>query len=284
MAKNLIISILTALLVSTVAGRAAGGLKKTKPLMDGFVLAGVDGKLRSADGNDPDKWFFEFDSDVSDGKGLVKAGATIELVPSAAMEKMTQYAIRNTQYDIRLWGKVTKYGGRNFIFGIYFLPLSKVKRAESSTSQKTQQKDNELTINESNDVLAIPQEIIDKLKARPTVRTAQLRKGLALKQDFILADRTGFISSCVARDAYCEKGKAQNTQYDFVLDALGRNVPQVKLNLLPCEVLEKAEQRQSAEPEPIRFKVAGIVTKYKGENYLLLHRAERTYNHGNFGR
>jgi hypothetical protein len=49
-------------------------------------------------------------------------------------------------------------------------------------------------------------------------------------------------------------------------------------------VLELAEQRQSAVPEPVRFKIAGIVTKYKGKNYLLLQKVTRVYSHQNFDR
>jgi hypothetical protein len=49
-------------------------------------------------------------------------------------------------------------------------------------------------------------------------------------------------------------------------------------------VLELAEQRQSAVPVPVRFKIAGIMTKYKGENYLLLQKATRIYSHQNFDR
>jgi len=93
-----------------------------------------------------------------------------------------------------------------------------------------------------------------------------------LKRDSILADRTAFLS------------KKDDGQLVFVLDALGRNVRPVSLWLLPCEVLELAEYRQSAEPEPVRFKIAGIVTKYKGENYLLLQKATRIYSHQNFDR
>ncbi|GAI47349.1 unnamed protein product, partial [marine sediment metagenome] len=52
MTKNLIISILAAFLVSTAADRAnAAGSKKAKPLRDGFILAGVDGKLAQQDSN-----------------------------------------------------------------------------------------------------------------------------------------------------------------------------------------------------------------------------------------
>ncbi len=131
-----------------------------------------------------------------------------------------------------------------------------------------------MTLNEPNDELAIPEEILDKLTARKIVRPTQLRKGLRLKQDVILTDKIGFISSYVDSD----------TQYDFVPDTLGRNVERVSFLLLPCETLERAQITQSTEPNPIRFKTAGIVTQYKGQNYLLLQKATRIYNYGNFDR
>lgn len=238
-------------------------------LQDGFVLAGVDGKLTKADSNE--KWLFEFDSDVSDDKGRVCAGASLELLSSATLEKMTADMENRTATNYRLWGKVTKYKGRNFIFPIYFLPLSKVKQTEQPIPQKSQQQKPELTINEPDDALAIPQEIIAKLKTRKTFRPEQLREGLELKQDRILPERTGFIAE--------KDGKLV-----FELDALGQNIGQILFRLLPCQTLERLQQIQSAEPDPIRFKIAGIVTKYKGKNYLLLQRAILAYSHENFGR
>ena len=298
MAKNLVISILAAFFVCTMSPSVlAGGSKKARALTDGFVLAGVDGKLtrRSSDESStslytgfgvPDRWFFEFDSDVSDGRGLIEAGAVSEMLPSAALEKMvadmeerfdaSAFRSELPEAGYRLWGRVTKYKGRNFIFCIYFLPISETDKPESSQqSQKSQQaesKPTEPTINEPNDVLTIPEEIIAKLASRRTVRTERLpKKGLELKQDCILADRTGFI-----RDS--------GREVSFVLDALGRGVQQNSLRLLPCQALERAQVKQSAELEPLRFRMSGIVTEYKGEHYLLLQRAIRVYSHENFDR
>ena len=168
------------------------------------------------------------------------------------------------------------------------MPISEAEQSQSQTSQESQQTKSKLTINEPNDALTIPQEIIAKLARRRIVHPEQLRKGLELKTDYILADRTGFISSLVARRSSLEK---ENTIYDirstiydiFVFDALGRNAQEVSLRLLPCWALEGAGRQQSAELDPLRFKVAGIVTEYKGEYYLLLQRAIRVYSHGNFG-
>jgi len=48
--------------------------------------------------------------------------------------------------------------------------------------------------------------------------------------------------------------------------------------------LELTELKEAADPEKVRFKIAGIMTKYKGENYLLLEKATQTYSYGNFGK
>jgi hypothetical protein len=109
-------------------------------------------------------------------------------------------------------------------------------------------------------------------KAKKGVSDPASAKKAQSEKDSILADRTAFL---VEQD---------DGQIVFVLDAFGRNVRPVSLRLLPCEVLELAEQRQSALPEPVRFKIAGIVTKYKGKNYLLLQKATRVYSHQNFDR
>jgi len=290
-----------------------GTARKTL-LRDGFALAGVDGKLtrqrqgtgRLAQKSGLDRWFFEFDSDI---RAVVKAGTSLELLPSAALEKMTAdmekrsavspvrskspktTAVPSVQtsngVSYRLWGRVTKYKGRNFIFPIYFLPLGETKKPPPSTSQKSREKAGP-ALNDPNDALTIPKEILNKLTTRKIIRPEQLKKGLELKQDSILADRTGFISSCVMRDAYRVKGKRKEekgrTQWEFVFDALGRNVQQISLRLLPCQALESAEQEQSTEADTLRFKIAGILTKYKGNHYLLLERTTRIYSHGNFGK
>ena len=294
MSKRLAISTLAFLVaaVPITSGFSAGQAHKNL-LLDGSVLRGVDGKLTAHDSNEgsqknAEKWFFEFDSDVSDGRGRVKSGTSLELLPSAALEKMTADAKKRSGADYRLWTRVTKYRGRNFLFPTDFLPLGKEVKAQSVISQKSQQQENkpaeippaegvkrEPAINEPNDVLAIPQEVIEKLTTRKigrkTAPTKRLGKGLGLRQDSILADRIGYIH---------DLGEDVNV----VLDALGRKAGQVSFHLLPCEALERAEQQQSTELDPMRFKIAGIVTKYKGNHYLLLQKATQVYNHGNFGR
>ena len=273
MFKNSITATLAALLIAAAAGLApASGTKRPTPIPDGFSLMGVDGKLTSEKGTD--KWFFEFEADVSNQLGRISAGTRLEVLPSSALEKMIVNLQQHPDVSYRLWGKVTRYGRVNYIFADYFLPISEVTKPKPATTQESQQESAtadkaEITINEPNDELAMPEEIIARLQSRKIIRVEQLGKGLELKQDSILADRTGFI-------------QGSRRKFVFVFDALGRNVETIQLKLLPCTVLEWAHGRRMVETEPMRFKVAGIVTKYKGQYYLLLQRATKVHSYGNF--
>jgi len=297
MVKKLTILLLTLFtsIITSTPGFSAAQSRQTL-LRDGFALTGVDGRLVIHDSNETsrdlasNRWFFEFDSDVNDGRGLVKAGVGLELLPSSTLERIITDANSSSNTYYRLGGRVTQYKGRNFIFPTYFLPLAKTKKPEPSTSQKTPQQQGRPKINEPNDVLTIPKELIEKLPYRKTridhrkhaesaeetgTELGDKRKS-GIKQDFILADRIGFI-----RESRQETQKTWQ-EISFVLDALGRKEPKISLHLLPCQALEQAQRRQSAEPDTLRFKIAGIVTEYKGNQYLLLQRTTRAYSHGNF--
>ena len=269
MNKRTAISIFAMLSCAAFCAEAAG---KSPPLRDGFGLTGVDGKLSSSEG----KWFFEFDSEISDDVGQIKAGEAIELLPSTALEKITADAEKRDEAYYRLWGNVTKYDGNNFIFPIYFLPVS-ADEVEQSKEAEDQNKPAEkpkvkIAINEPNDGLPMPEEIVSKLKSRRVLRQEQLKEGLQLKQDYVLTDRTALL------------GKRADGEPEVILDAIGRNIPEISFRLLPCGVLENAQRQQSVEADPVRFKIAGILTQYKGEYYLLLQKATRAYSYGNFGR
>ncbi len=305
MAKRLAILFLTifAILVPTEMG-CAKELIRQGLLRDGFVLGGVDGSVSGSDG---DGWFFKLDSDVNDQRALASKGTGLQLLPSVTLEKITADLRKRSSATYQLWGRVTKYKGKNFIFPIYFLPLSKIEQPQSEAPQEHQESksqeqkplettviekdDSEPNINEPNDILAIPQEVMEKLKTRrlepaklpdddtgretePIVQPQPTAKKASqtLQQDTILANRTVFLT------------RQDDGQLVFLLDALGRSAPKISLRLLPCEALELTERRQSAELEQPRFKIAGIVTEYKGNQYLLLQRAAQVYNFGNFAR
>jgi hypothetical protein len=275
-------------------------------LWDGFVLAGVNGKLipavlpgkseKAGDSNTPlerrtklnsseSGWFFELGTDVNDLRVKAPAGTTLELLPSSTLEKLIADVNERSENTYKLFGWATKYKGANFIYPNYFLPVSTISKQQTRTDRKLKE-DSRSTIekeaeqpavSESNDLLAMPKEIMERLSTgrivRPQTPRQMLKTGKkVLEQDSILADRSAFLV------------KQNDGRLMFVLDALGRDVRPASLRLLPCEALELTELTQSAIPEPARFKIAGFVTKYKGEKYLLLQKATRVYSHGNFAR
>src|SRR4030042_1175226 len=218
-------AVILILAVLSCAALCEGAVRQT-PLRDGFGLTGVDGKLSSSGG----KCFFETESDVSDGVGQIKAGTVIELLPSTALEKITADAQKRPEADYRLWGNVTKYEGSNFIFPIYFLPVSSIE----DVNRPAEKPKARIAINEPNDALPMPEEIVRKLKSRRVLRQEQLQEGLQLKQDYVLTDRTALLG-----------GRADG-EPEVILDAIGRNIPQISIRLLPCAVLERAQAEQAA--------------------------------------
>ena len=316
MSRTLLLLIFALLMsfVSTTAGLSTEVTSEKPLLRDGFVMKGVDGNLIRSDSNDV--WFFKLTSDVNDSRTVIKAGTKLELLPSSALEKMTVDEKTRTNTAYRIWNSiVTQYKGSNFIFPGYFMPLSKTEKAKQKPSKELQSepqsrkgrptaepnqiesvqpRKQQLDLDEPNDILSMPEEIIKKLRARrerPTVSKQPIAdsneasagksqpatklpvaQSFARSTDSVYVDRTGFIV------------KKDDEQFVFVPDALGRNVQNISFHLLPCAILELTELKQAAEPDKVRFKIAGIITNYKGNNYLLLDKATRAYSYGNFGR
>jgi len=288
--RKITILILTFCLSATAAEPAP----RKHLLRDGFALAGIDGKLTEKNSNGTSsKWFFELQSDLNDDISTVPAGEKLQVLPSKALEKIEKNIEERSTADFRLWGKTTKYNGENFIFPTYFLPLSKLKSTppqktkdqETAPQQKPKAPAPQIKVNEPNDPLPIPQEIIEKLRNRPVLSAKTLTENKTaennfpqppqtpqLKQDYILVDRTAFLQ------------KDENGSPVFILDALGRNLPELSFKLLPSQALEIAQQKQNRTLEPQRFKIAGIITEYNGQLYLLPQKATRIHSHGNFGK
>jgi len=279
-------------------------------LRDGFVLRGVDGRLSGPDSNDA--WFFELAADVNDFTDVLQAGAKLQMLPCSTLEKMIADGRMRSEMTFRLWnGRVTRYKGRNFIFPSFFLPLREVREpepdpvtqpqpeesAEPAETPPARERQVEPVTRDPNDVLTIPIDLLEKLQATRQAMAARERRQLDPNKkpatepnqadkdreqprpkrytggsDTVFVDRTAFL---MGRD---------DGSFVFVPDALGRNVGQLSLRLLPCEALELAELKRDADFEPVRFKIAGILTKYEDTDYLLLQKATPVYSHGNFGR
>ncbi|MHC4618781.1 MAG: hypothetical protein ACYTEQ_13640 [Planctomycetota bacterium] len=318
-ARKLII-LVTALSIGTAVSGASSG--RTAVLREGFILNRTDGKLVRADSGPEaeekgDEWVFEFGSEVGNGRVRLEAGTKLEVLPSAALERMLAEMEVRSVSNFRLWGRLTRYKGENFIFPTRFLPISQISQGQPAKAKEGEPREGEPNeapaskkgrqeppISEANDVLKVPEEIMERLKtdgAARIKRRRQVRQTLksggedsdSLKDsrtkpdrpqkaeaalDAVLIDRIGFMQE------RGRKGLSKQGQADFVLDAFGRKLAGGSFVLLPCEALERAEHRQAAGLDRLRFKIAGIVTNYKGRRYLLLQKAIPVYSHGNFPR
>jgi hypothetical protein len=245
-------------------------------LPDDYVFAGVDGKLIQTA---PDKWAFEFESAANIGGVEIKAGQTLEMLGSSTLEKMAADAKERSDAMFRIWAKVTKFEGKNYLFAVYYLSLRKIDQptgeAVKNEPNKTDQVGTGQAVNAPNDVVNIPAEIVALLRQSEVLPTTEAQatraEELQLKQDTIFANRAGRVA-------------VKNGGYVFEADALGRGVGKFAIKLLPCQKLEDALLQVRNESNPVRFDVAGILTRYKGEQYLLLQKATRMYSYGNFGR
>ncbi len=260
MKKLIIILTLAGFLTALPVIAEEAGKDVSKPIIDGFELRGADGKLVHQNS----KWHFVFDRDVKGPKsGLIKANTQITLLSSAALEKLIVDKQKNPASSYRLWGIIAKYDDKNYIFCTYFLPFAKIAPAKKAK---------QMQINEPNDALTIPDEIINKLKDRKVIRPEQLRKGLKLESDSVLIDRVGYIKT------------DRDRQAKFVFDALGRNAKNYSIDLLPCQVLELAKRKSARALEKTRFKITGIVTQFSGKNHMFLQKASVVHSYGNFSR
>lgn len=249
------------------------GAATSSVLPEGAALRGVDGNLVRVDANDV--WLFELSDDVNVADVQVPAGTRLQLLPSATLGQMILDANERLLPQYRLAGQVTRYGGRNFLLASYYLPLSKLKDANEPAQTPGQDTPDVMRPDGSNGALVIPAEALERLRGRRPVRGLQRRESAAgagrprSRPTGMLANVDGLIE--LRRGRWC-----------FVPDGLGWNVSTVRYELLPCTTLEQAQRALAASPTPVRFNVSGLVTGYRGAKYLILQRAVRVYDYGNF--
>jgi hypothetical protein len=283
-----ILTILIAAAITISAAAKTGGEKSSREvklphsdtlLPDDYVFAGVDGKLIQTA---HDKWAFEFESAANIGGVEIKAGQALEMLGSSTLEKMASDVNERTEAMFRVWAKVTRFEEKNYLFAVYYLPLRKIGQPAAGAA-KNEPNSATQAVNAPNDVVNIPADIVALLRQSQVLPTtaaqATRAEELQLKQDTIFANRAGRVSVKNGGSTALTTG-----DYVFEADALGRGVGKFAIKLLPCQKLEDALFQVRGESNPVRFNVAGILTKYKGEQYLLLQKATRMYSYGNFGR
>lgn len=280
-------------------------------LREGFVFKAINGTVRKA-GSD-DTWVFTPDIDVTDTSVFLRKTESIELLPSSTLEKIVFEAEQKQKSDaaisLRMWGTVTTYSKRgtilkknydhesaielppyrNFLFPAYFVPLTEIETVKDSEKEE-QLRQEEIKVKDSiipagareklksdepvkvaDEDAIIPEDIMAKLKPKRRVNLDKWRNTLHVEGDFLLIGRSGFVNS-------------ESGQSIFALDGLGRKINGLSFRLLPCQALQNTQEQITNSFGRHRYRVAGTVTKYKGENYMLLQHAVRTYSNGNFAR
>ena len=256
------------------AGRETDEAAEDSPppilLREGFVYKGVSGLITFDEENG--KWFFAADSDVNDTRKIITAGTKIELLKTGTLEQLADYAEKNEPpLAVRLWAKVTRYDDRNYLFAVYFITMSGKVSDESVDKAAEPEEKIEEVVSDPNESSIIPANIMRMLKPKRVVSLSKMREVIQTEGNVVLVGRTGFVK-------FRDGGKT------FEIDGLGRKIDGASFGLLPCEALQRTELAMSTGLSRQRYRVAGEVTRYKGEYYILLQRAVRTYSHGNFVR
>lgn len=249
------------------------GQETDKLIYEGFMFSGAEGEV-SFD-RSKNNWFFILSRDVNDSFIRIEENTQFPVLPSAALERLCVDVNERVEPTYRLWGRVTQYKNRNYVFPAYFFSLARVKNSEKPVASERPEaagdkQERQVRINEPEDSIVIPKNILKKLSGRSFVRQEQVREEFEVEADTIISDRM----------AHLEETSEGNIV--FVLDSLGRNASTVRLKALPSQALEYAQRIQESEPEDIYFRISGLLTKYKGDYYLLLQRAARVYGYQNF--
>ena len=264
--KILIFLLATGMIIS--AGAATGFAQEQtdeQSQRDNIIIDGIEGRLIN---NGQDKYSFEFDADANDGREISQIKEPMEMLKCSTFEKMLEDSKGRSEARYRLWGKITRFEDRTYIYATYFLALRKLEKPQQKQNQNT---NSSQSINSPNDILTIPEEITSKLRQSEVLPTGKKAIEIQSKQDTVFAGRTGFITE-------------KNGCYEFQPDGLGREIGKFSIKLLPCRTLELTLEQIHNEPNPPRFNVAGIMTKYDNGQYLLLQKATRIYSYGNLGK
>ena len=235
-------------------------------LPEGTVLRGLDGVLVSDDANDV--WLFELVDDINEPTGLIPSGARLQVLPSGTLAQMISDANDRLAPEYRITAQVTRYQDKNFLLALYYLPLSRFKdAAEPNQPQATDTQPQ----GRPDGGPTIPEEALAILQSRRPVRGPQRTEpaGPPSQPTQMLVGRTGLI-------------ERHEDRWQFVPDGAGWNVSSIRYELLPSSMLEQVLAMVATSINPIHFNVSGPITEYEGVEYLILQRAVRAYDYGNF--
>jgi hypothetical protein len=240
---------------------AAPAPQRSGPVTEGYLVAGIEG--RAAKNSDKNVWEFFPVVDITDSKGLLPAQKAIPLLTCSTLEQIAQLAGDELTLQLRLWAMVTEFRGRNFLYGLYFLPVK--TQAEPAPPPQPKPEDPKKEEKES----VLPGEILQMMQRNPIPDLKRLDELVVVTSDRNLIHRTGQM-------------QASEGGFTFTPDAFGQNVERDTYNLLNSKGLEAIQRAMQTTLGRQRYVVSGVTTQFEGKTYLLLRRAVRTYTHGNF--
>ena len=222
-------------------------------LNDGQMLVAMSGKLHTAE--QPDTWTFALTAELPVGSRMLPSGTHLPLLPNAVLGDLLADGKKAGHSEYRLWARATRYRNHNYLFVTRFGTLAADVPNEMPPDPNTL----------GSEAVPMPPEIRARIQSHQVLKmpTAPART------DRILLDRLGILTM--------QAGTPR-----LVLKARGRSTAGPTYRLLPCQVLEQLERQQRDSPDTLVFRVVGIRTTFRGDDYLLLQRAVRSYGHGNF--
>lgn len=247
-------------------------------LPEGFVLNGVSGLAVKDEPSDG--WRFVPSTELVYMKTVVEKGTPYPILSSNGCDQIRTIAKDKTEIPVRVWGILTQYNKKNYLFPIQILPLLTPTPHPAEPEQKSAASAGPDAVSaDPNGEDVISAELLAILRSQPRVDLAQLGEAATALET--PADANGFEArefSLIGKSGYVKLGQ---TNY-FIPDAFGRKIETDSYILLPCLTLETVEKKLSKGFGKYRYNVSGIISRYQGSNYLLLYRAERTYSNRNF--
>lgn len=244
-------------------GGAWGASKPQEPndirLEEGFFLDGTEGVLEKDAA--ADTWTFRPAGSIKLVKEDFPAGRALTMLPCGVLEQMTQIADAQSGLPVRLWAMATKYQHKNYLYAVFFMPLKDMPARTQASGDNPEPQPEEDSI--------IPMDILRQIKNAGAPDLHRFQQVAQVTGDINLIGRAGYLQK-------------RNGQDLFVPDAFGQNIERWQFVLLPSASLESAEREMLKAPGRERFTVSGLVTMYKGQAYMLVRRAERTFTNGNF--
>lgn len=237
---------------------------------EGFLLDGVYGVVRKVE--NVDVWQFIPDTEIIAVKNRWPAESPLSLLPCSVLEQIAGLAGDDNEIQVRLWGLFTEYRRNNYLYSIYFLPIqADTEPAVADPNVQDTQEDDSQTSRKAaaEDDTIIPADILEQIRTNKAPDLQKFQQVAVVTGDVNLIGRTGYLM------------QKDQVKY-FQPNAFGQNVSLHQYLLLPSKACEDAERQMRKTPGRQRYKVSGLVTGYKGRNYILLRRAVRTYTHGNF--